>query len=106
MNYGVTFPIFTKVDVNGNEASPLFYYLKKKAPFQGFDESNISNKLLKMMIADKYPEWSIGDEIKWNFTKFLIDQDGNVIKRYESTVGPMKMAEDIENLLATTKVAE
>ena len=106
MNYGVTFPIFAKVDVIGKNASPLFYYLKKKTPFQDFDESNISNKLLKMMIAEKYPEFSIGDEIKWNFTKFLVDQDGNVIKRYESTVGPMKMAEDIEKLLATANIAE
>ena len=53
MNYGVTFPIFAKLDVNGKKASPLFYYLKNKAPFQGFDESNISNKLLKMMIYRK-----------------------------------------------------
>lgn len=59
-----------------------------------------------MMIAEKYPEWSIGDEIKWNFTKFLIDQDGNVIKRYESTVSPMKMAEDIEKLIVTANLAE
>ena len=59
MSYGVSFSIFAKVDVNGKNASPLFYYLKKKAPFQGFDESNISNKLLKMMIAEKYPEFSM-----------------------------------------------
>lgn len=105
LNYGVTFPIFSKIDVNGENASPLFYYLKKQAPFLGFDESNVSNKLLKMMIAEKYPEWFVGDEIKWNFTKFLIDQDGNVIKRYESTVDPGEMAEDIEKLLAKTSTA-
>lgn len=98
-NYGVTFPIFAKVEVNGKRAQPLFQYLKKEAPFEGFDESNMSAKLLKMMLSEKYPEWFIGDEIKWNFTKFLIDTEGNVVKRYEPAVGPLHISPDIEKLL-------
>ncbi|GMB09160.1 glutathione peroxidase [Thermolongibacillus altinsuensis] len=98
-NYGVEFPIFAKVDVNGEEAHPLFTYLKKQAPFQGFDETNVNAKLLKLMISDKNPEWLVGDEIKWNFTKFLIDREGNVVKRYEPFVEPSDFAHEVEALL-------
>lgn len=76
LNYGVTFPMFGKVDVNGASASPLFDYLKKE-----------TGGLL-------------GDAIKWNFTKFLIDRDGKVIKRYAPTVTPEAIRGDIEKLLS------
>ena len=76
VNYGVTFPLFSKIDVNGENADPLYVYLKKKAP--GF----------------------LGTEgIKWNFTKFLIDKKGNVVKRYGSSTKPKDIAKDIEKLL-------
>ena len=100
LNYGVTFPVFHKIDVNGPKAHPLFRYLKNEAPFQGFDEKNINEKFLKVMLSEKYPEWKAGDEIKWNFTKFLIDANGNVIQRYESTIEPLQLKEDIEKLLS------
>lgn len=99
INYGVKFPIFAKIEVNGDDAHPLFQYLKKQAPFKGFDESNIQEKLLKMMIIDHNPEWLVGDEIKWNFTKFLIDTNGNVLRRYEPTVEMDQVSRDIEQLL-------
>ncbi|WP_248929614.1 glutathione peroxidase [Paenibacillus hamazuiensis] len=83
INYGVKFQIFGKIEVNGENAHPLFDYLKKSAPFRGFDETNINEKLLKMMIAEKNPEWLVGDSIKWNFTKFLIGKQGQVIARFE-----------------------
>ena len=76
VNFGVTFPLFSKIDVNGENADPLYVYLKKQAT--GF----------------------LGTEsIKWNFTKFLIDTDGNVIARYGSSTEPEKIAKDIEKLL-------
>ncbi len=75
LNYQTTFKRFAKVDVNGPNEAPLFAFLKKE-----------KKKLL-------------GDDIKWNFEKFLIDRDGNVIKRYESLIAPDKIANDIENLL-------
>ncbi|MBA2871934.1 glutathione peroxidase-family protein [Anoxybacillus calidus] len=53
------------------------------------------------MILDKAPEWLIGDEIKWNFTKFLIDQNGNVIRRYEPNEEPIDFEKDIAKLLAS-----
>ena len=76
VNFGVTFPLFSKIDVNGDNTHPLYVYLKHEAP--GF----------------------LGTEgIKWNFTKFLIDRDGKVIERYGSATKPEQIAKDIENLL-------
>ena len=75
LNYGVTFTMFEKIDVNGENAHPLYKFLIKEA---------------KGLFSDK---------IKWNFTKFLIDSKGNIIKRYAPTVKPEKIKADIENLL-------
>ena len=75
-NYGVGFPMFDKIDVNGDDAHPLFRFLKAEAP------------------------GVLGTEaIKWNFTKFLVDRDGNVVKRYAPKDKPEKLADDIEALL-------
>ena len=76
VNFGVTFPLMQKVDVNGPDASPLFDWMKGEA------------KGIMGTTA-----------IKWNFTKFLIDRDGNVVKRYGSTDKPASIAKDIEKLL-------
>lgn len=76
-NYGVTFPLFAKVDVNGDDAHPLFKHLKTEAP------------------------GLLGSQaIKWNFTKFLIRKDGTVFKRYASQTEPKDLMGDIEKLLA------
>ena len=76
VNYGVSFPMFAKVDVNGATADPLFQHLKKQAP------------------------GALGSQgIKWNFTKFLIDTEGEVVKRYAPTTRPEDIARDIETLL-------
>lgn len=75
INYGVTFPMFAKVDVNGENAHPLYKYLKKE--LRGFP----------------------GSEIKWNFSKFMIDKEGKPYKRYSPTTKPEKMVKDIEKLL-------
>jgi glutathione peroxidase len=99
INYGVQFPIFSKINVNGEEADPLFRFLKQEAPFQGFNTDDIQAKLLKLMIMDKYPEWLVGDAIKWNFTKFLIDRDGQVLHRYEPTDDLEDVNLDIQRLV-------
>jgi glutathione peroxidase len=75
-SFGVTFPMFAKVDVNGDSAHPLFQHLKAAAPGILGSES-----------------------IKWNFTKFLVDRGGRVVKRYAPNVDPEKIAPDIEALL-------
>lgn len=75
LNYGVTFTMFEKIDVKGPNAHPIFKYLKEQT------------------------KGLLNDEIKWNFTKFLIDSNGNVVKRYAPTTSPSKIKKDIENLL-------
>lgn len=75
LNYGVTFTMFEKIDVNGNNVHPLYKYLKEQS------------------------KGLMGKEIKWNFTKFLIDTEGNVVDRYSPIVKPLKIKEDIDNLI-------
>lgn len=75
-NYGVTFPMFAKVDVNGKNAHPLFTWLKDGT------------------------RGMVGEAITWNFTKFLVGRDGQVIERYSPTTEPAKIADDIRTALA------
>ena len=75
INYGVTFQMFQKVDVNGETAHPLFKYLKDELP------------------------GTFGKKVKWNFTKFLIDRNGKPVKRFSPTTKPEKIEQDILNLL-------
>lgn len=76
LNYGVSFPMFSKVDVNGDHADPLFNFLKEQ----------------KKGILSK--------NIKWNFTKFLVDRNGQVVERYAPTTEPAKMKNDLEKFLS------
>ena len=75
LNYGVTFQIMKKVHVNGDEADPIFKYLKSQT------------------------KGLLGSKIKWNFTKFLISKNGSVIKRYAPLTAPAKLEKDIEEML-------
>ena len=98
VRYGVTFPLSGKVDVRGETAIPLFQYLTSQKEFQGF-EKGLKNKTFELMLRNRYKEGFSDNQIKWNFTKFLIDRSGNVVSRYESPVEPMSLAGDIEKLL-------
>ena len=85
LKFGTEFPQFAKIDVNGETADPLFAYLATEKPFEGF------GKGLKMAALTKFANANnkkCGDKayIKWNFTKFLVDREGNVIARFEPTV--------------------
>lgn len=96
LNYGTTFPRFSKVDVNGKDAAPLFVWLKEQAPTDRGDEAAQSfEKKVKLLTLGNKP----GD-IKWNFGKFLIDRKGNVAARYSPAYTPEKLDQDIEELLA------
>lgn len=75
LNYGTTFPRYAKIEVNGAGASPLYRYLKKEK------------------------RTLLGGRIEWNFTKFLVDRQGRVVKRYLPTTSPLKLKEDIEQYL-------
>lgn len=100
LNYGVSFPLFEKVDVRGPDQHPLFAYLAEQAPFQGFDTAQSGGRMLQAFLQEKLPELLAGDEIKWNFTKFLVDGEGRVVKRFESPVDPLDIEPAIEALLA------
>ncbi|WP_010172623.1 glutathione peroxidase [Bacillus coahuilensis] len=100
LNYGVTFPLFQKTNVRDEGAHPLFTYLSQTIPFQGFNPFHPVAKILIPLINEKHPEYLADDySIKWNFTKFLINSEGEVIKRYECTTDPIDIELDIENLL-------
>lgn len=99
LNYGVSFPLFSKTDVRDESAHPVFNYLTANAPFRGFNTDEPSGKMLSAFLNEKLPHWMNDDSIKWNFTKFLVNRQGEVVGRYESTVEPLSMAADIEALL-------
>jgi len=103
INYGVSFQLFKKSDVIGENPHPLFSYLTAKAPFKGFDLEKHNDKKLYEMLKKRFPEFLKGNSIKWNFTKFLIDRDGRIVKRYEPTTEPFAMSKDIEKLLELSK---
>lgn len=96
LNYGVSFPLFEKIDVRGETAHPLFKYLTEETTFNGFGENG---KSLIDFIQNSSPELLEGDSIKWNFTKFLIDRKGNIVGRFEPTTTPKEMVNEIEKLL-------
>ena len=95
--YHTQFDQFKKVDVNGENESPLFTYLKEKKGFEGIP--GLEGKLLVPVLKKMDPDYKNNSNIKWNFTKFLVDKNGNVVERYEPTVKPEKIEEDIKKLL-------
>ena len=95
--YKTQFDQFKKVDVNGENESPLFKYLKEKKGFEGIP--GLEGKLLVPILKKMDPDYKNNSNIKWNFTKFLVDKNGNVVERYEPTVKPEKIEEDIKKLL-------
>ena len=99
LNYGVTFPMFSKIDVRGENADPLFKFLTKAVPFNGFELQKESGRKIQSVVKEHYPENLEGDEVKWNFTKFLIGRDGIVKGRYEPTVTPEELDPVIEAML-------
>jgi glutathione peroxidase len=97
-NYGVSFPMFEKIEVRGANTHPLYQMLMKEKPFKGFDDSE-GGKRFDAFISKKFPEIYAGDEIKWNFTKFLIDRNGKVIQRIEPNIKPANIEADVVKLL-------
>jgi len=97
--YGVKFPIFDKIDVNGENANPLFDYLKGQIGFNGFDSNHPLTPILTSMLERDIPNYNESPDIKWNFTKFLIDRDGNVVERFEPTTDMSHVEEKVKELL-------
>ncbi len=97
MKYNTTFDQFKKIEVNGDNAIPLYKYLKEQKGFEGF--SGLKGTVMKAVVKAIDPDYKNNPNIKWNFTKFLVDRNGNVVERFESTVEPEKIDEKISALL-------
>ena len=83
-NYKTKFPQFAKIDVNGENESPLFKWLKSKKGFAGFDPKYKNTPIMNDMLSKADPDFASKPDIKWNFTKFLVDKEGHVVERFES----------------------
>ena len=100
-NYNITFPQMAKIDVNGadEEQSPLYAWLIAKAPFAGFDTTDPMGAMLDKMFRSQDSAFYKSPDIKWNFTKFLIDRDGNVVRRFEPYEGYAPIEAALKELL-------
>ena len=97
LNYGVSFQIMKKVDVNGPEAHPVFEYLKSQAPTEEYKGLKAKGAAVLFKTISKSVEKD--SDIKWNFTKFLISRDGTTVERFAPTTEPDKIESAIEALL-------
>ena len=95
ITYDVKFPVMRKIDVNGDDADPLFTYLRAADPG---DFQPVIPRLWDAL-KERNPQTFGTDEVKWNFTKFLVGRDGNVIRRYEPYVKPEEIAADLPEVL-------
>ena len=98
LNYGVTFTVMGKADVRDESALDLFKYMIREQPFQGFPLSD-KTEMLTDYLNGIDPNYLKDDEVKWNFTKFVIDRKGNVVGRFEPVVKPMEMEAFIKKLI-------
>lgn len=98
-NYETEFKQFHKIDVNGKEEAPLFGWLKKKLPFKGLDKGHKLTPVLEGMFDKNNPGWRESSDIKWNFTKFLVDRKGKTVARFEPTATAADMLPAIQALL-------
>ncbi len=100
LRFGTLFPRFRKIDVNGANAHPLFSWLKSKTgDINSFDRKHPFMSLVVMLMTKINKNHTDKNDIRWNFTKFLIDREGNVIERFEPTVTKEVLAPAIEKIL-------
>lgn len=98
MKFGTEFPQFAKIDVNGENADPLFAYLASVKPFEGFGKG-LKNAMLNKFAKMNNKKFGDKTYIGWNFTKFLINRDGEVVARFEPTIDMNIVKEAVEALL-------
>lgn len=99
LNFGTEFPRFKKIKVNGPDADPLYQFLTSQKGFAGWDESHPLTKVLDDMLSKEDPDYKEKADIKWNFTKFLINKYGMVVERFEPTEKIENIEKKIEELL-------
>ena len=98
LKFGTEFPQFTKIDVNGESADPLFAYLATEKPFTGFGKG-LKNAALNKFAEKNHKKYGDIAYIKWNFTKFLVEREGHVIARFEPTVDMKEVRAAVEAAL-------
>ena len=96
LNYGTEFPRFKKVKVNGADAEPLYVFLKEQKTFAGFNPEHELTPVLEEILSKETPDYKETSDIKWNFTKFLVNKRGQVIARFEPTESISNIAKQIE----------
>ena len=97
LNYGVTFQIMKKIDVNGENADPIFTYLKEQAPTEEYN--GLKAKAAKALFRKISDSAKTDSDIQWNFTKFLISRDGKTIQRFAPVAEPKDFEKDIQAML-------
>ena len=98
LNYKTTFPQMKKSEVNGPNELPLYAWLKSQKGFEGFQEHPYK-ALLEKMFSEADPDWASKPDIKWNFTKFVVDREGNVAARFEPTADMTEVEACVKALL-------
>lgn len=99
LNFNTKFARFKKIEVNGENEEPLYTFLKAQKGFAGFDPAHPLTKILDEMFTQADADYAQKPDVKWNFTKFLVDQQGNVVERFEPTATQKVLAPAIEALL-------
>ncbi len=99
VKFGADFPQFKKSDVNGENALPLFTWLKSEKGFEGFDMDNKIAPILVDMFDKTGTDWRSSSDIKWNFTKFLINREGQVVARFEPTKDMAQVEACVKSIL-------
>lgn len=98
LHYNTQFPQMKKSDVNGENALPLFTYLKSQKGFEGFGKG-VKALAMSAMLSKLDKNYKTNPDIKWNFTKFVVDREGNVVARFEPTADMKEVAACVESLL-------
>ena len=99
LNYKTAFPQFSKVEVNGDNAAPLFKFLTANTRFEGFPQDGKLAPILEKMLREADPDYAKKPDVKWNFTKFLIGRDGRILRRFEPTAPLSVIEAEIEKAM-------
>lgn len=95
--YGITFPQFAKIDVFGENQIPLYKWLEENSTFEGF--SGFMGKIVSLAAKKNDKDYKNNSKVKWNFTKFLIDKNGNLVARFEPTTKMSEVKKQVEAIL-------
>lgn len=99
LKYGTEFPQFSKIDVNGDNAIPLYKWLTENTTFHGFRDDKMK-KILTPIVESMDKDYMNNGKIKWNFTKFLIGRDGEILRRFEPNESMKEVKEEVKKALS------